>query len=71
MDKSAYAAMRSFRAPFAEIHEFSFYLLIAMVALHVVAVVVTELREGGALVSAMFTGRKIISGRPKTFNNSI
>ena len=63
MDQNAYAAMRSFRAPFADIHEFSFYLLIAMVALHVVAVVVTELREGGALVSAMFTGRKIISGR--------
>ena len=65
MDKSAYAAMRSFRAPFAEIHEFGFYLLIAVVALHVVAVVVTELREGGALVSAMFTGRKIIPGRPE------
>ena len=65
MDQNAYAAMRSFRAPFAEIHEFSFYLLIAMVALHVVAVVVTELREGGALVSAMLTGRKIIPGRPE------
>ena len=65
MDKSAYAAMRSFRAPFAEIHEFGFYLLIAVVALHVVAVVVTELREGGALVSAMFTGLKIIPERPE------
>ena len=65
MVQNAYAAMRSFRAPFAEIHEFSFYLLIAMVALHVVAVVVTELREGGALVSAMLTGRKIIPGRPE------
>ena len=65
MDQKAYAAMRSFRAPFAEIHEFSFYLLVTMVALHIVAVVVTELREGGALVSAMFTGRKIISGRPE------
>ena len=65
MDQNAYAAMRSFRAPFAEIHEFGFYLLIAMVALHVVAVVVTELREGGALVSAMLTGRKIIPGRPE------
>ncbi len=65
MDKDAYAAMRSFRSPFAEIHEIVFYLLIAMIALHVVAVVATELREGGALVSAMLTGRKIIRGRPE------
>lgn len=65
MDSSAYETMRSFRAPFAEVHEFTFYLLAAVVALHVVAVVVTELREGGTIVSAMFTGRKILPGRPE------
>ena len=32
--------------------------------LHIAAVVVTELREGGSLVSAMFTGRKLIAGTP-------
>ena len=63
MDKSAYGAMRAFRSPFAEIHELVFYLLLAMIALHIIAVVATELREGGALVSAMLTGRKIIRGR--------
>jgi len=31
--------------------------------LHILAVVVTELREGGSLVSAMFSGRKVL-GRP-------
>ena len=65
MDPKAYAAMRSFRAPFAELHEIGFYLLAAVVFVHVVAVVVTELREGGTLVSAMVTGRKIVSGRPE------
>ena len=65
MDQNAYATMRSFRAPFAEVHVFSFYLLAAVVVLHIVAVVVTELREGGTLVSAMLTGRKIVSGRPE------
>jgi Ni/Fe-hydrogenase 1 B-type cytochrome subunit len=64
-DPNAYAAMRSFRAPFAEIHEFAFYLIAAVAVLHVIAVVVTELREGGTLVSAMFTGRKILPGRPE------
>lgn len=65
MDQAAYAAMRSFRAPFAEIHEFTFYLIALVVAGHVIAVVGTELREGGTLISAMFTGRKIIAGRPE------
>ncbi len=65
MDQTAYAAMRSLRAPFAEIHEFTFYLVALVVVGHVAAVVVTELREGGTLVSAMFTGRKIIAGRPE------
>jgi cytochrome b len=65
MDKTRYAAMRSFRAPFSEIHEFAFYLIALVVAAHVTAVVVTEVREGGTLVSAMFTGRKIMAGRPE------
>jgi cytochrome b len=35
-----------------------------MVVMHVAAVIVTEVREGGSIITAMFTGRKIISGRP-------
>jgi Ni/Fe-hydrogenase 1 B-type cytochrome subunit len=65
MDQDAYAAMRSFRAPFAKIHELTFYVIAAMVVLHVIAVTLTELREGVDLVSAMFTGRKIFSGAPE------
>ena len=65
MDPNTYAAMRAFRGPFAEIHELGFYLLAAIVLLHIVAVVVTELREGGTLVSAMLTGQKIVQGRPE------
>ena len=65
MDPAAYAAMRAFRSPFAQVHEFVFYLLSAAVVLHLTAVVVTELREGGTIVSAMFTGRKIVPGRPE------
>ena len=48
-----------------ETHEFTFYLLVGIVILHVAAVVVTELREGDTLVSAMLTGRKIVAGRPE------
>jgi Ni/Fe-hydrogenase 1 B-type cytochrome subunit len=59
-DKDAYAAMRAMRAPFVRIHEYGFYALIVMAVMHIAAVVLTELRGGGNLVSAMFTGKKIL-----------
>jgi Ni/Fe-hydrogenase 1 B-type cytochrome subunit len=46
-----------------ETHEIGFYLLVIMAAMHVVAVIVTEVRGGSALISAMFSGRKIIDVR--------
>jgi cytochrome b len=62
-DTAAYERMRAFREPIVTVHLYSFYVLVVVVVLHVAAVVVTELREGGSIVSAMFTGRKILSGR--------
>jgi len=32
--------------------------------IHILAVVVTEVREGGNLVSAMFSGKKVLRGPP-------
>lgn len=63
-DVAAYESMRAYRKPFAMLHLYSFYVLVVVVVLHVVSVVITELREGGNIISAMFTGRKTISGRP-------
>lgn len=63
-DKTAWDSMRALRKPFAVVHLYSFYVLAVVVVLHVVAVVMTEIREGGSIVSAMFTGRKILSGKP-------
>jgi cytochrome b len=63
-DAAAYEAMRAFRAPFITAHEYGFYTLLVFAALHILAVVVTEVREGGSLVSAMITGRKVLSGPP-------
>lgn len=62
--KEAYAAMRSFRAPIVTIHSYGFYTLLAFISIHVLAVVVTELREGGNLTSAMLSGRKVLSEPP-------
>lgn len=63
-EASAYERMRALRAPFIQTHEFAFYALLITTVLHVGAVVVTELREGGSLISAMFTGRKVLPAKP-------
>jgi Ni/Fe-hydrogenase 1 B-type cytochrome subunit len=52
------------RKPVALVHLYGFYVLLVFVLLHVVAVIVTELKEGGGIISAMFSGRKIMRGRP-------
>ncbi len=59
-----YQAMRVFRRPFVTVHEITFYALIVLIALHIIAVVITELHEGGGITSAMFTGTKVLTRRP-------
>jgi Ni/Fe-hydrogenase 1 B-type cytochrome subunit len=64
-DKAAYAAMREdFRLPVVRIHYYGFYTLLALALMHILAVVVTEVRGGGGLISAMFTGKKVLSEPP-------
>jgi Ni/Fe-hydrogenase 1 B-type cytochrome subunit len=64
IDKTSYEAMRAFRGPFVAVHELGFYALAVVIVLHLIAVVVTELHEGGSITSAMLTGRKLLSRRP-------
>ena len=56
--------MRAMRATSAAVHIYSFYLLPLTIDIHIDGVVVTELREGGGLISAMFTGHKVIASKP-------
>jgi cytochrome b len=63
-DAAAYESMRAFRKPFITVHEFGFYVLISLALVHIVAVVITEMREGGNLISAMVTGRKVLNVPP-------
>lgn len=64
VSEMAWAEMRAFRNPFVQTHETAFYVILGAALLHVIGVVLTELREGGALVSAMFTGRKLLDRPP-------
>lgn len=63
-NETSYEAMRAFRKPFITVHYYGFYVMLAFVVIHVLAVIVTELSVGGSLVSAMFSGKKALSGPP-------
>lgn len=63
-DKAAWDSMRAFRKPYAMVHLYGFYALAVMVVIHLVAVILTDVREKGNLISAMFTGQKILGGSP-------
>lgn len=60
----AYAAMKAFRKPFKEVHEYGFYVLLVTVLMHVAVNVVEELRHATGQISAMFSGIKRLPGRP-------
>jgi cytochrome b len=62
-DQAAFEAMRNFRRPFVNVHLWNFYLLMVLAVVHVGAVIAVELK-GGGVIGAMFTGRKILAGRP-------
>ena len=64
-DEESYKAMRSFRKPFITLHYYGFYTLLVFIVIHIFAVVITELKEGVNLVSAMFSGKKTLSKPPE------
>jgi cytochrome b len=67
VNAAAYADMRAFRSPVVTVHEFNFFVLITMIVIHIAAAVIVEFKEGGAIVSSMFTGRKIHVRLPEDF----
>jgi len=63
-DEAAYEAMRDFRKPFILVHYYGFFVLITVASIHILAVVIAEIRERNGLVSAMISGNKVLSGPP-------
>ena len=64
VDPAAYKEMRAFRKPFITLHIYVFYILVIAILLHLIGVIVTELKERCGLVSAMFTGKKVFRKKP-------
>ncbi len=59
------ASLKAFKSPFGKIHLYSAYLLMFLIIIHIAAVVRAEVKEEDSLVSSMFSGKKIISGKPQ------
>ena len=64
VDTTAYAEMRAFRSPIVTTHLYTFYVLVVAVILHIISVVVAEIREKNGLISAMVSGEKVLSDPP-------
>ena len=63
-DKNKVASLKAFKGPFGKIHIYSSYVLMFMIVLHIFFVVRAEIREGGSLITAMVTGKKILTKKP-------
>ncbi len=64
IEPGSWDAMRSWRSIFVTVHYWNFYALLAAIAAHIIAVVLTETIEGGTIVSAMISGKKHFSRQP-------
>lgn len=64
VDTDNYADMRAFRSNFLSTHVNNFYIILGLVVLHIAAVVWTDNKHGGGIISAMFTGRKALAEEP-------
>ncbi len=58
VNEAAWEEMRAFRAPFKKIHEWTFFVLLALVPLHVAGVILAEIKGPGGVVSSMINGRR-------------
>jgi cytochrome b len=59
-----YKEMRDFRKPFITPHKKLYFVFITLILLHVLAAVVTDIREGNSIISALFSGRKFFKEKP-------
>ncbi|PJA31832.1 MAG: cytochrome B [Zetaproteobacteria bacterium CG_4_9_14_3_um_filter_53_7] len=67
-DSARMKAMGDFKGPFGEVHIYTSYFLMFLILLHIMVVVRTEIKEGGGLVSAMFSGKKTLEREPEDLN---
>ena len=61
VDKDKYDALKAFKKPFGTVHIYTAYFLMFLIVMHIGAVIHVEVRQGGGIISAMFTGKKLLN----------
>jgi cytochrome b len=64
VNEDAFKEMRDTRKPFAVTHYYVFYIMLGAILLHLLGVLVSEIKERNGLVSAMITGKKVFAEKP-------
>lgn len=67
-DPQKLAKIKTVKDIAGEVHELAAFTLMFIILLHIFIVVRMEVREGGGLISAMFSGKKIVSEKPEDLN---
>ncbi len=61
VDREKYDALKAFKKPFGTVHIYTAYFLMFLIVVHITAVIRVEVKEGGGIISAMFTGKKLLN----------
>lgn len=64
INEEAYKEMREWRQPYRSAHEWIFYLLMILIPIHIAAAIYVDIKYRNAVISAMFSGRKVFEDRP-------
>ena len=64
VDEAKFKEMRAFRAPYIGTHVKLYYVLLVLIVIHIAAAIITDIKEGNGIISAMFTGRKFFKEKP-------
>ena len=64
VDEEKLNELKNFKKPIGTIHIYTSYFLMFLIVIHIAAVVRVEIKEGGGIISAMFTGKKYLSEQP-------
>jgi cytochrome b len=63
VDKEKYDALKAFKKPFGSVHIYTSYFLMFLIIVHIAAVIRVEIKQGGGIISAMFTGKKLLKDK--------
>lgn len=61
VDKEKYDTLKAFKKPFGTVHIYTSYVLMFLIVMHIGSVIRVEVKEGGGIISAMFTGKKLLN----------